>query len=143
MLSNSTYTPRKQPAAEIVPFANAEEAWFWFVNAQQARHDGARFVAGQGTVPRPCEPVDILRIVDRLYRQRRLQRDHLLVLRYYGRRRMPPDSRRVREMRAHKIWTEALERMEGALISKGIVAPQQKFPVNSEFDFLMQGAAAE
>ncbi|MGB4107190.1 MAG: hypothetical protein WBK55_05275 [Alphaproteobacteria bacterium] len=94
-------------------------------------------------MPRPCEPVDILRIVDRLYRQRRLMRDHLLVLRYYGRRRMPPDNRRVREMRAHKIWSEAMTRMEGAFVSKGIVTPQQKLPFNDSFDLFMEGAAAE
>lgn len=143
MLSNSRYTPTKHPAEEIVPFSSAEEAWFWFINAQQARNDGARFVAGQGTLPRPCEPVDILRIVDRLYRHRRLLRDHLLVLRYYGRRHMPPDGRRVREMRAHKIWSEAMERMEGAFVRKGIVEPPRKIPLNDSLDLFMEGAAAE
>lgn len=27
-------------------FENVEEAWFWFIQAQQARNDGARIVAG-------------------------------------------------------------------------------------------------
>lgn len=138
MTSTSEYIPKQQPTAGIVPFESAEEAWFWFINAQQARHDGARVMAGQGTMVRPCEPVDILRVLDRLYRQRRLLRDHLMVLRYYGRRRMPPDSRRVREMRAHKIWSEALERLESALIGKGIVSPQKKFSLND--DFFMEAA---
>jgi len=80
---------------KTVPFESAQEAWFWFINAQQARNDGARFVAGCSKIPRPCEPLDILKIVDRLHRTRRLQRDHLLVLRHYGRRQMAPDPRRA------------------------------------------------
>ena len=107
---------------ENVPFESAEAAWFWFIAAQEARNDGARFVAGQGNFPRPCEPLDILRILDRLYRQRRLLRDHLMVLRYYGRRRLPPDRHRIKEARAYTIWTEAMERMENVMIAKGIVA---------------------
>ncbi len=103
------------------PFDNAEELWFWFIAAQQARNDGARFVAGRGEVQRPCEPVDILKILDHLYRNRRLLRDHLLVLRHYGRRNMPPDARRVKEARAAFLWKEALERMTPVLERKGII----------------------
>ncbi len=104
------------------PFDNVEEAWFWFIAAQQARNDGARFVAGNGSIIRPCEPVDILKILDSLYRNRRLQRDHLLVLRHYGRRNMPPDSRRVKETRAFYIWEEAMERLHPIMVRKGIIA---------------------
>lgn len=104
-----------------VPFRDAEEAWFWFIAAQNARNDGARVVAGAGLYPRPCEPLDILKVLDRLYRGRRLLRDHLLVLKHYGRRYMAPDLRRTKEQRAHKLWTEALERIESVLESKGIV----------------------
>lgn len=106
---------------ETEPFDSVEEAWFWFIAAQGARNDGARFIAGAGLVPRPCEPIDILKTLDRLYRQRRLLRDHLLVLRHYGRRNMPPDSRRIKEARAHHLWVEALERLEAPLQKKGIV----------------------
>ncbi len=110
----------------VEPFMNAEEAWFWFITAQDARNDGARFVAGQGLHTRPCEPIDIMKVLDRLYRQRRLLRDHLLVLRHYGRRHLAPDSRRVKEVRAHQLWTEALERIGEVLKKKGIIhAPRQ------------------
>ena len=40
----------------VMPFESAEEAWFWFIAAQQAKCDGARFMSGAGDVPRPCEP---------------------------------------------------------------------------------------
>ena len=121
MKNKEKYSPKPQPEVRTQPFENVEEAWFWFIQAQQARNDGARFTAGLGLMPRPCEPIDILRALDRLYRNRRLQMEHLLVLRHYGRRQMPPDPRRMKEGRAHILWTEALERLEAVLETKGIV----------------------
>ncbi len=121
MASREKYTPHTCAQAEVFPFQTAEEAWFWFVTAQEARADGARFMAGAGLLPRPCEPVDILKAVDRLYRTHRLMREHLWVLRYYGRRRIAPDGRRVKEMRAHTLWREAMTEIAEALEAKGIV----------------------
>ena len=114
----------KNPNA--VPFSDAEEAWFWFIAAQEARTDGARFVSGQGICPRPCEPLDILKVLDRLYRTRRLMRDHLMVLRHYGRRRLSPDPYRAKEQRAHHLWREALERIGEVLEGKRIIEPQKQ-----------------
>lgn len=124
-----------------IPFENAEEAWFWFITAQQARNDGARFTAGGGLLQRPCEPVDILKVLDGLHRKRCLKRDHLLVLRHYGRRNMPPERRRQKEARAFYLWEEALERMTPVLERKGIIKKQswvtkhlaQTPPSSSEF----------
>lgn len=121
MASRQKYTHRTQEDVNLVPFADAEEAWFWFVTAQTAKNEGARYVSGQSVMPRPCEPNDILKVVDRLYRNRRLLRDHLLVLRHYGLRNMPPDWRRTKEQRAHHLWKQAMERIEPVLQSKGIV----------------------
>ncbi len=121
-MTTASRIPRPASDAKAEPFASAAEAWFWFIQAQAARNDGARYALGAGTIPRPCEPVDILRVLDRLHRNRRLQMDHLLVLRHYGRRMMAPDPRRIKEACAHKIWTEALERITPALQRKGIVA---------------------
>jgi len=104
-----------------VPFESAEEAWFWFVQAQEARQSGARMKPGQALLPRPCEPVDLARSVDRLYRQRRLLRDHLTVLVHYGRRFLAPEPQRPHEARAATLWREALERLEPVLRAKGIV----------------------
>lgn len=103
-------------------FENAESAWFWFLAAQKARADGARFTAGQAAVPRPCEPIDILKVVDTLYRRRRLLMDHIQVLRHYGLRMCPPDRRRPKEARAYRLWQEALDRIEAVLVEKRIVA---------------------
>lgn len=107
--------------SNIVPFSSAEEAWFWYVQTQKALLDGARFTAGQSIYPRPCEPADIYRVIDRLYRNRRLKVDHLKILRHYGVRMLPPERHRVKEVRAHGLWMEAMARIEEVLIGKGIV----------------------
>ncbi|AWK88052.1 hypothetical protein DEW08_16385 [Azospirillum thermophilum] len=104
-----------------IPFDSGEEAWFWAVQAQDAKAAGARVVAGLGLVQRPCEPADVLRVVDRLYRRRLLTRDHLHVLVHYGRRLAAPDVTRPREQRAHGLWCEAFERVNPVLREKGIL----------------------
>jgi len=120
-MSRERFVPRPASTAHALPFASAEEAWFWFVQAHEARHAGGRVLAGVGDVPRPCEPVDLLRTVDRLYRQRRLLRDHLCVLAHYGRRLAAPDPRRHQEARASSLWREAFDRLAPVLRGKGIV----------------------
>ncbi|RDD61075.1 hypothetical protein DRB17_15155 [Ferruginivarius sediminum] len=107
--------------ASLQPFRDAEEAWFWFVQCRSAQLDGARVTAGKGDTPRPCEPLDILAVVDRLYRRRRLLREHLTVLADYGRQLMPPDPDAPRQMRAARLWEEALAELASPLRDKGIV----------------------
>jgi len=109
------------------PFESAEEAWFWFIAAQEAKNSGARFVAGAGLHNRPCEPVDILKCIDRLYRNRRLKRDHIMVLKHYGVRHMAPDYARAKERRSYHLWCEALEILEELMMSKGIVKRHDDF----------------
>lgn len=116
-------------ATDAVPFVDAEEAWFWFLQAQAARYDGARFTSGQALYPRPCEPIDVFKVVDRLYRNRMITMEHLRVLKHYGQRLMAPDANRTREARAHSLWVEALDKIEDVLVNKGIVQriPDQRF----------------
>ena len=109
------------------PFSSAEEAWFWFIQAYDARQDGAKVAAGNALFPRPCEPLDILSALDKLYRNRRLVMDHMLVLRHYGRRLLPPDPDRPKELRAYYLWREALDRLEDSLVKKGVVEKQQSW----------------
>lgn len=116
--------PKPLPDIKTEPFERAEEAWFWFIAAQAARADGAKATAGIGLIPRPCEPADIMNVLNHLHRNRRLLMEHLMVLRHYGRRMMAPDPRRVKETRAFYLWKEALERIEPLLVRKGIVKPQ-------------------
>ena len=111
-----------------VPFTSAEEVWFWFIDAQIAKEEGIKMMAGASLYPRPCEPVDILNILDRLYRNRKLLRDHLLILRHYGRRKMAPDPYRVKEQRAYLIWQEALDILGEVFASKGIMEDPRDVP---------------
>lgn len=106
---------------DTLPFKSAEEAWFWFIQAQTARNEGARIVAGAGLAPRPCEPVDIIKVLERLYRKRNITMDHVMVLRHYGQRLMSPDPRRPKEVRAYSLWREALNKLEDVLVLKRIV----------------------
>ncbi|MCK6417817.1 MAG: hypothetical protein L6Q57_02620 [Alphaproteobacteria bacterium] len=122
MISRSSFYSHPITAIKTVPFDSVVEAWFWFIQAMAARNDGARIAAGRAPVPRPCEPTDILKVLDRLVRNRRLLKEHLLVLRHYGRRLMAPDPRRVKEARAYKLWVEALDVLHAPLVQKGIVA---------------------
>lgn len=127
MSKDTRHTPKPQNSSPATPFDSAEEAWFWFIQAQQARIDGAQFARGLGLMPRPCEPLDILQVVDRLYRQKSLTMDHLLVLRHYGRRMLAPDSRRPKEIRAWRLWSEALSEMSPVLEKKKIIRKQGIF----------------
>jgi hypothetical protein len=117
---------RRGPAplqARPVPFETIEDVWFWFMAARTALADGAGYGRGfGGGVPRPCEPADILRLLDRLHRCRRLERDHLLVLRHYGRRGFPPDPYAPREKHAARLWDEAMDALAPPLRAKGVLA---------------------
>lgn len=118
---------------QAVPFESVEEAWFWFIQARLATTQGARIKAGAGKLPRPCEPYDILMIVNDLYRKRRLLMDHAKVLRHYGERLSPPDPWNVREGRAYRLWQEAMQRLEPVLWRRGIIAaPVVAEPVCAE-----------
>jgi hypothetical protein len=104
------------------PFASSEEAWFWTMAALIARQDGARLSASRGTTMRPCEPDDVVKCLDRLYRQRRIELSHARILRIWGERGYAPNPRIPSERGDLRLWREAMERMDFPLRQKGIVA---------------------
>ena len=106
---------------DTVPFADSEEAWFWFSRCQLMRHDGARFVAGMVETPRPCDPDDVYRAVMNIYREKYIGNDHLQVLGVYGEKLTPPDEYVSEERSDVPIWKEALKELGEALQKKGIV----------------------
>lgn len=120
-MSNAPASPAAASAKAEIPFPNAEEAWFWSIQAAEAAAAGARCVAGLGLVARPCEPGDVARAIDRLFRQRRLVRDHLEVLIHFGRRQLRPDPVSARDSRSCALWREAFARITPVLRAKGIV----------------------
>jgi hypothetical protein len=109
------------PLRRPEPFRDAEEAWLWTMAALKARGEGARFTANQGKILRPCEPDDVIKCLDRLYRQRRIDLVHARVLRQWGDRQMPPNPAFPRERCDWKLWREAMDRLEWPLRVKGIV----------------------
>lgn len=107
---------------KVQPFRNADEAWFWTMAALVARRDGARIVSGRGLVSRPCEPDDVVKCLDRLYRQRRIDLAQARIMRIWGERGTAPDPTALRERGDYRLWREAMERLEWPLRLKGIVA---------------------
>ena len=106
----------------LEPFHTADEAWFWTMAALLARRDGARIVSGAGLVTRPCEPDDVVKCLDRLYRQRRIDLQHARILRIWGERQQAPDPRALREKGDSRLWREAMGRLDWPLRVKGIIA---------------------
>lgn len=107
---------------QSVPFACAEDAWIWTMAALIARREGARFGANKGTITRPCEPDDVVRCLDQLYRQNRIDLGHARVLRAWGERQISPSAMIHAERHDHRLWSEALQCLEWPLRMKGIVA---------------------
>lgn len=118
--ASATQAPFSAEATQ--PFRDAEEAWLWTMAALMARREGARYSAGKGRVSRPCEPDDVVRCLDTLYRQRRLSLSHARILRIWGDRQMAPNPAFASEHTDSRLWREALERLEWLLRVKGIVA---------------------
>jgi len=110
---------RRAAAPAMQKFRNAEQAWFWTVSALRARREGTHS-AGKGT-PRPCDPDDVIKCIDRLYRNRRVDLVHARIMRIWGERQAAPDPTRAGERSDHRLWTEAMERLGGSLRVKGIV----------------------
>jgi hypothetical protein len=89
--------------------------------ALTARRDGARISAGKGLAQRPCEPDDVIKCLDRLYRQRRIDLTHARIMRIWGERGVAPCPRHPQERGDHRLRREAKNRLEWPLRVKGIV----------------------
>jgi hypothetical protein len=105
--------------AHAEPFRDAESAWFWTMAALAARRDGSRSSAPR--IPRCCDPDDVLRSLDQLYRRRRIDLLHARIMRVWGERGIAPNPAHARERCDARIWREAMDRLEWPLRMKGIV----------------------
>ncbi len=108
---------RRHGDAEI--FASAEDAWFWAYGAWQARHQGAA-ANGRGA-RRPCDPDDVLLVVERLLRARRIDAAHASVLGRWGQRQVAP-SAQWGQPEEVTLWQDAMTALGAILSRKGLLA---------------------
>lgn len=88
--------------------AQAEWAWFILIRAVQQ--------PPRERLPEPAQ--SIFRVIERLYQQRRLERDELTILRRWGERGYPPPAE---ERGEYRIWLEAMSKIDAALRKQGII----------------------
>ena len=102
----------------VIPFQTAEEAWLWCCKIRLGGEPGRHF---DSDYARPCETLDIYRIVDRLHRESILSDSHLRILVSYGQRLAPPLSfKRVYDYEC-ALWDQALSRLEDPFRDKKII----------------------
>ena len=111
-------------AAPVEPFTGVEDAWFW-VMATFAARAGGRFSPRAAGTPRPCDPDDIVKALDRLYRQRRIDRRDARVLRRYGERGFAPVADHPAEASDCADWRRVMGLLERALLERGIIRSPQ------------------
>jgi hypothetical protein len=99
---------------ETKGFSSAEAAWFW--TSACLRAGGAKQSAG------PCAPEEVLRAIDRLYRNRRIDLTHAKVMRRWGERGVAPARPRAAVRSDWHIWTEAMTALDGSLRARGLIA---------------------
>ena len=70
---------------------------------------------------RPCEPDDVIKCLDALYRRRRIDLLHARILRIWGERQVSPNPGSQFERSDYRLWREAMECLDWPLRLKGIV----------------------
>lgn len=109
---------RSHDPSATTPFTSAEGAWLWTMSILMAREDGACLAWRPDGPSRPCDPEDVVRCLDTLYRQRSIDLVHARILRIWGQRQMPP---RVRGCSDWRLWHQALGQLEWALRARRVV----------------------
>lgn len=111
----------KQPTSSVVPFSSGEEAWFWTMAALTARRDGASAAWRPDSRPRPCEPDDVIKCLDTLYRRGGIALLHARILRLWGERQTAPQGDLPGHASDVRLWQQAMGQLEWALRGRGIV----------------------
>ena len=112
---------RPPDATAPVPFHSAAEAWLWTMATLVARRDGAGPAWRPEGKLRPCDPDDVVRCLDRLYREGSVDLLHARILRIWGERQCAPRADRPLQMSDWRLWQQALGHLEWALRARGIV----------------------
>jgi len=115
----SVPTPCRRDNAEA--FRSPEDAWFWAYGAWRARHEGAS--ANGSGAGRPCDPDDILILVERLLRSQRIDTAHAAVLGRWGQRQVAP-SVHWGQREEMTLWQDAMTALGAVLGQKGLLKRQ-------------------
>jgi hypothetical protein len=109
------------PMPAIMPFRTGEEAWFWTMATLLARRDGAGAAWRPAGPGRPCDPEDVVKCLDLLYRRHAIALLHARILRIYGERQTAPQASLAGQAADCQLWRQALGQLEWALRGRGIV----------------------
>ena len=112
---------RIHDAELAIPFRSAEEAWLWTMVTLTARKDGAALAWRPEGPQRPCDPEDMTRCLDILYRERSIELLHARILRIWGERQTAPRGDRPQQQSDWRLWHQALGQLEWVLRARGIV----------------------
>ena len=97
-------------------FKSAESAFFWYVHSL----DSKRHTGDFGN-KRPCEPLDILRAIERLVRRGVIQPAQVTILRKYGMSGRAPDASKDEQKQDFNLWKAAMRAIAEELEKNGIV----------------------
>ena len=98
------------------PWFTVEAAWFATMTTLAARRDGCRLRPGPAS-----QADDVVKALDHLYRQRRIELAHARVLRVWGERGEAPNAAAPHEREDARLWAEAMDRLQLPLRMKIIV----------------------
>ncbi len=102
------FVPPDPTLGEGTVFGSPDAAWIWAM--RRVAEGRMRGRAG-----------DVVKCLDELYRQRRVELLHARVLRIWGLRGRAPDARRLQEGSDWRLWREAMAELDGPLRARGIV----------------------
>lgn len=125
---------------KLFKFYSAQSLWLGFMALNHDKKRGNNVVMAS-ELARAYD--DILSVLNRLYRLRRLLIDHIRVLHFYGRKGRAPRGWVHKEMRAHTLWQEALDILTPYWIDKGYLVSktaQQWQKAKAEYDAMQQEA---
>jgi hypothetical protein len=103
-----------------VPFREVEACIIWTIRALGDAAEGGN--GSRRDVQPICEPIEVVRCIDTLYRRRRIDLRHARILRIWGHRGRPPRADAPNERSDSRLWCEATERLEWPLRSLGIIS---------------------
>jgi hypothetical protein len=114
-----TPTPYVSPfGLDVEPFDSAEDAVVWAWAFRPGATSGAYghwYLAESRSTSRPCEPTDVLIVIDRMIEQYSLDAEEISLIRHLGRHGP------ARLHAEHPKWPLLLERLTFHLQAKGIV----------------------